>query len=116
VLVDPDDGREEPARCEHLVPDPEVVDHRLLVHLAAPLGAHDHQPDQEKDEEHEDENRLAAHSSPSSRSRICTVKSASVPLSTAERASSVTSRRNRMLWRLSSRRPRSSFWLTRWRM
>src|SRR5262249_8725201 len=110
TLVDFLDDSVDSARCDDLVANIDGVLHRLVRAFPAAGGDHEDPPGRGEDG---DEDQEAAHGSLSSRSRLYEAK---LPRSIASRAPAVSPITNRRLWRESSRRPRSSFWFTRWRM
>src|SRR5262249_20171825 len=91
-------------------PDVDRVLHGL-VQVAAPAGWDDEQKPGRDEDQHQ--NQESAHSSPS---RTLRLYEANAPRSIASRAPLVRSMTKRRLWSERRRRPRSSSWLTRWRM
>src|SRR4029079_5341863 len=122
VLVERRDRSLDPAGGEHLVADAQLADHLLLLGLPPLLGPDDDQvEEQERDDDDEDEPRPTArsddHSStPFARESASFFQVRNSPRSMACRAAATRSSRKRKLCRLSSRSPRISCWLTRWRM
>src|SRR4029079_9564858 len=124
VLVEPRDRAVDPAGGEHLVADAQVAEHVLLLVLALPLRPDDDQPEeQERDDDDQKDPRPAAAASsddhslaPFARRSASSFQVRNSPRSIACRAAATRSSRKRKLCRLSSRNPRISCWLTRWRM
>src|SRR6266550_736296 len=124
ILVEPRDRAVDPPGGEHLVADAQVADHLLLLVLALPLRPDDDQPEeQERNHDDEEDSRPAAaarsddHSlAPFARRSASSFQVRNSPRSIACRAAATRSSRKRKLCRLSSRNPRISCWLTRWRM
>src|SRR3954468_13179661 len=122
VVVDLRDRPVDSAGGEHLVTDAQVADQLPLLVLTPLLRPDDDQVEEkERDDDDEEEPRPAArsddHSSgPFARRSTSSFQVRNSPRSIACRAAATRSSRKRKLCRLSSRSPRISCWLTRWRM
>src|SRR3954468_2764243 len=122
VVVDLRDRSVDPAGGEHLVTDAQVTDHLSLLVLTPLLRPDDDQVEEkERDDDDEEEPRPAARSDdhsfgPFARRSASSFQVRNSPRSIACRAAATRSSRKRKLCRLSSRSPRISCWLTRWRM
>src|SRR5579871_1187757 len=127
VLADARDGSVDAAGGEDLVPDRELGLHALLSALLAPLRPNDDQPHRgEREDDEEKEDRTAAGvSAGRGRGRCrCDEHQVSTPFrqevnsprTIASLAPATRSSKKRRLCRLSSRSPRISCCVTRWRM
>ena len=110
VLAELAHDRVEAAGGDDLVADRERVLHRGVQARTASLRQDEQEPADDGEDGDGDQDLDV------SRSSASRLKAANSRRSIASRAPRVSSRRKRRLWSESRRRPRSSFWFTRWRM